>query len=361
MRTGLDRRLEQFQAKVQQKITLADDEITRCQEYLDQLRAKIAESEDQIRRFQLSIQQREDEKGGSKRRKVAANHAQAAAMNRDHQAAIAEALAHFQQEDNALRANFDAQFAEMERYIQVKADERSGGVQDKMTQIGAMIAKLREKLTQSANAVDTASQVEIEASLRLEFDRIEALERHLQSQNSDRLANLVQERTQLSQCVRTLEEMEQKHQGEMANLKQRLDVQDRKYREKLRAITENHARQRDSVARKVQDAETRAGQARKSLKRVERHFKREIGVVGADNEALQREFADFTTAEMNRRREESELLEAEAQLKQASSELQKREDVLRKIRAQAQATRREVARIKHEAVLAKRRAALDLA
>ena len=105
--------------------------------------------------------------------------------------------------------------------------------------------------------------------------------------------------------------MEQKHQGEMANLKQKLDVQDRKYREKLRSVTENHGRQRDSLQRKVQEAETRAGQARKSLKRVERHFKREIGIVGAENEALQTEFADVTTAEMNRRREDGELLEAE--------------------------------------------------
>jgi hypothetical protein len=36
-------------AKIQQKITLADDNISRCQEYLDQLGANVLEGEDQLR------------------------------------------------------------------------------------------------------------------------------------------------------------------------------------------------------------------------------------------------------------------------------------------------------------------------
>jgi hypothetical protein len=360
MSHSLDRRLEQFQSKVQQKITLADDEVLRCQEYLDQLRAKLGEVEDQLRRFQLQLQQRADEKGGFRKRRITANQAEAASMKRDHQAALTDYLARFQQEDDSLRVGFDAQFSEMEHYVRAKAEEKAAPIQEKMAQIATLISQLREKVSQAANAIDVSAPLEIETALQLECDRIAALEKQTKERNADRLNSLIQGRTKLTQCVRTLEEMEQKHQGDLSNLKQKLDLQDRKYIEKLRSVTENQGRQKDSLQLKVGEAETRAGQARKSLKRFERHFKREMGAVGAENEQLQAEFASVTTAEISKRREERELQEAEAQLGQMRGELERRETVLMKLRAQAQMSRRELARIKHEAVLAKRKAALDL-
>jgi hypothetical protein len=229
-----------------------------------------------------------------------------------------------------------------------------------MAKIATVIAQLREKVEQEAKTVDPTAQMEVEATLQIECDRIAALEKQAKERNADRLNSLVQGRTQLTQCVRTLEEMEQKHQGDMANLKQKLDVQDVKYREKMRGVTENHNRQKGALLRKVEEAETRAGQARKSLKRVERHFKREIGAVRAENEQLQGEFAIITTAEITRMREESEIKEAEKQMAQLRGELDRRETLLFKLRAGTQMTRRELARITHEAALAKRRAAFDL-
>jgi chromosome segregation ATPase len=360
MKQSLDRRLEQFQAKVQQKITLADDEIVRSEEYLDQLRSKIGEVEDQIHRVELQVQQRADEKGGSQKRRVAANHAEAASMKRDHHAVLTEYLARFQEEDDALRAGFDAQFSEMERYVQARAAERSEPIQEKMSKITTMIGQLREKVDEETKKVDPTAQLEIEATLQIECDRIASLEKQAKDRNADRLNSLVQGRTQLAQCVRTLEEMEQKYYGDMTNLKQKLDLQDRKYQERLKSLSENHNRQKETLSRKIDEAETRTGQARKSLKRMERHFKREMGGVGSENEQIQAEFANMTTAEMKRMREEGEIVEAENQMTQLRGELEKREGLLLKIRSQTQMMRRELARIKHERVLAKRRAALDL-
>jgi chromosome segregation ATPase len=262
--------------------------------------------------------------------------------------------------NEALAEGFDTQFTEMERYVQAKAEERAGPIQEKMSTITTMIDQLREKVEEEAKRIDPTAQMEAEATLQIECERIISLEQQVQDRNVDRLNSLVQARTQLTQCVRTLEEMEQKHNGDMTNLKQKLDLEDRQYGEKLKFISENHNRQKDSFLRKIEESETRTSQSRKSLKRIERHFKREIGAVGAENEQLQKEFANVTRAEMNRMQEEGEILSAEKQKSELGMELERRESLLLKIRGQTQMTRRELARIKHEIVLSKKRAAFDL-
>jgi hypothetical protein len=192
--------------------------------------------------------------------------------------------------------------------------------------------------------------MEIEATLQIECERINSLEQQVQDRNADRLNSLVQARTQLTQCVRTLEEMEQKHEVDMTNLKQKFDLEDRKYGAKLKFISENHNGQKDSLLGKIEEAETRTSQSRKSLKRIERHFKREIGAVRVENEQLQKEFANVMRAEMNRMQEEGEILSAEKQKSELGMELERRESLLLKIQVQTQMTRRELARIKHEIV-----------
>jgi chromosome segregation ATPase len=360
MKPSLDRRLEQFQAKVQQRVTLADDEIARCQEYLDQLRVKINDVEDQNRRVQLQLQQRSDEKGGSKKRRIAANQAEAASLKRDHQVQLTELLTRFQSEDDSLRSDFDSQLAEMERYVQGRAEEKVGPVQEKMAKMAVVIKQLREKVEKANQDTDPSAQIDIQATLRAEDDRISSLEAQARERNADRLNSLVQARAKLAQCVQTLEEMEEKHRSDIADLKQKLNVQDRKYRDKLKVVTENHARQKESLQLKVEEMETRAGQAQKALKRAERHFTREMGLIGAENEQLQTEFTEVTTKQASRRLEEAELEQAEVKMEQLRAEVQRREDLLLKLRAQTQMARRELARVRHEAALAKRRAALDL-
>jgi uncharacterized coiled-coil DUF342 family protein len=64
MMTSLGRRLDQFRSKVQQQIVRADDEIGRCQDYLDSLSSEIADYEDKHRKLQIESEQRREKRFG---------------------------------------------------------------------------------------------------------------------------------------------------------------------------------------------------------------------------------------------------------------------------------------------------------
>jgi chromosome segregation ATPase len=360
MTKSLGRRHDQFRAKVQQKIVLADDEIARCQEYLGSLEAELAEYQDKQRRLQLRAGQREQEKLGRKKQRQVTKQMQAAAMTSAHNSAIAELADHHKQECDALHHDFELQLGELHNYERQQIAQKVGPVEDKIKGVSASIARIREQIAEVANQAGDEQKAEIQATQQMEAQRIQVLEQSLREKNKGRLDDLLQAREDLGECIRTLEEMEDKHEGEVLSLIRRLETQTATYDQKVRAATEQNAKETDALKRRLREADAKARQARKALRALEKHFNRELGKVAAENEQLKADLANLTSSEVVRRKGDTEVLQIDARLEQAKAELQNKEDALLQLRAESQRIRREIARITHEAAIAKRRAALNL-
>jgi hypothetical protein len=360
MTRTLGRRLDQFQSKVQQRIVLADDEIGRCQEYLDALGAEIAEYEDRQRKLQIQSEQRLQERFGQKQKRQLTKRMQAAAMASAHNATLAELAERHRDEYDSLHQDFELQLSDLQKYLQQRIDQKVGPIDEKIGKASASIAKLREQITEAAKHADTAEDLDIQKAQQMECERTRVLEQTLQDSNKERLNELLQARQDLGECVRTLEELEEKHETEMGSMKQRLETQTMMYEEKFRVAAENHNKRTDALRRRVQEAETKARHSHMALKRLEKHFSRELSQVVTENEQLKRDMANVTTSEINKRRSENEIQEADAELQKVIRDLQNRDELLAKAREDSQRMKREVARINHEAAIAKRRAALNL-
>ena len=120
----LDRRLEQFQSKVQRQINLADDQIQRNQAYLDSLLGEIAGEQDRLRRFQVQSEQAEEKRLGEKRKHSITIQLQAARLTANHHAEVAELQERIKQENLALSREFEDEVENVDSRVQKKMNER---------------------------------------------------------------------------------------------------------------------------------------------------------------------------------------------------------------------------------------------
>jgi chromosome segregation ATPase len=356
---SLDRRLAQFQAKVQQKIMLADDKVRRSEDYLDSLQAEIKEIEDKLRRFQTQTEQHMEVQNGRKRTQNARKQAQIGSLASEHNAYVAEMLGIHKTESETLNEEFEGQVAAMDQYIEKKTDARISPIVNQIERTAGQIAKLKEE-HQNNPGVRANDNDGDDFSENSQADRIKHLENLLHGANSQRLDSLVAARSQLSECVETLEEMEGGHEIAMTNLRQHIGEIDSRYEEKVISSTSKHRMQSDALKRKIREAETKATQTQKAMKLSERHFKKEITQISDENAQLRAQITNLNGADLSKRNGDTSPQSDGDNRQTLKRQLQERESVLLKVRSDSSALKREIGRISHDKALTERRTALNL-
>jgi hypothetical protein len=296
---------------------------------------------------------------GRKKQRNAMKQAQIGSLASEHSAYTAELIGIHKTENETLTQEFEEQVSAMDQYIEKKTNARISPIANQIERTAAQIARLKEdrQIHPDASATDGAGD---ELAEKAQADRIKHLEKLLRGANSQRLESLVEARSQLDECVQTLEEMEDSHENEISNLRQRLSEIDSRYEEKVLSATSKHRMQSDSLRRKIREADTRANQTEKATKQSERHFKKDIALLTDENAQLRADIANLTAMEISKRTNETSVQSKGDKRQELKRQLEESESVLLKARSDSSALKREICRISHETALAERRAALSL-
>ena len=361
MTSTMDRRLGQLQSKVQQEINLMDDKIQRNEDYLDSLMAEIADYEDKLRRVQYKQDQAQEEQIGKKRANQATVKAQAAKMISEHNADMAALMERMKQEETAISKDFEEHVAQMDEFVQRKLNARVQQLELQIEATQKMVQKYQEKLEMVPELVGTPEDYENDSVRELELKQIQALEKQLKENNQARLASLLEAKSHLSDCVDTLEQMDQRHAVQMESLKNKLMTMDASYDDKLKKMKQAQARDREAMNRKIREAESRVKGNNKLMRRLERNHAREITGLRKENEFLRDEYQIATANELHRKIEQKRVQDDRIKAENLTVNLRAREDVLMKMRTDNETMKREIARIQHEERLEKRRRQLGLA
>ena len=356
----LDRRIEQLQCKINQEINLADDKIKRNQNYLDTLLSEIADYQDKIRTFKYKSDQAQEQKRGAKHRRAISQRSHQAKLTAMHHAAVAELEEKNQEECKALSLDFEAQVEQVDNYVQEKLSKRVEPIEEKMKKVQAMIEKYQAKLEGVPELLDPIPEEDNIEARKFELERIKSLEEKLKEQNKMRMESLVAAKPPLQECVGTLEQMEQSQSTKMEALKNKITNMDAKYDERVRVAAEKHTRQKETMKRKIKDAKTRASQAHKSLKHIEKHYRNEMTSITAENEQLRVDYQMAVAREQERKMEETETKQTNTHVEDQMKVLKDRENVLLQMRNDNENLKRAIARIEHERRVAKRRHELNL-
>lgn len=351
----LERRMEQFQYKVQQNINLADDEISRLAGYLSVVRGDITDAQDQLNRISLKTTQLEQQSAGREKRHKANLDTFIASMNTRHHRLMQELQERHAQELSSIHQSFRENIAQIEQLMHEKIQQKTGPVEDLLKKTQTQYQKLVDTQGISAKSLEADALEDIRGLQELEFQRQKRLEATLAARNQERLDSLLQGKARLSDCVNTLEEMERNHASSMETYKTKLETMDQCYHERVKRETERHSRVVESLKRKQSEIEKRADALQKTVQRIQKCHKRQVEDAVREGEMLRTTIESTEAKSQQGERETAKVQEWTNKLQQLKKKLENSENTLMQARTDNETMKREIARLKHEAVMATRR------
>jgi len=186
------------------------------------------------------------------------------------------------------------------------------------------------------------------------------LESALRDKNQDRLASLTILRQQLSDCVSTLEDLEQSHSVKIDKLRSQLQMIDDKYDQKVSTETDKHERQIKVVKKKIGDVAKQVERIEGEVAKFRNEHSAQMLEMTRARDQVRMELQMVAAKDPPSRAEITTSLQTQTQFEDLKSELVKKERALDAEREQNAALKREIARLRTNARIAQRRAALNL-
>jgi chromosome segregation ATPase len=349
MNAVFDRKMEQFQHRVQQKINLADDEIQRLSAHLTRMKTDILDTKDELSRAKTKATQVTQELSGRTKTTQAHTDTVIAKLRAEHHMAMQELQERQSQEIGGIHQKFDDALAALEQLSVQKIARRTSALDEQLASAERQFGSLREASGRPAQAPAPDARQDTESLQRLGAEREERLEALIQARNQERLDSLLQAKSRLSDCVGTLEEMERNHATRMATFKSRLDAMDAAHGDKQRREEERQARAAGGLRRRQGELEKRARSIQKTIARLERHHAAQVAAALREGQQLQGGVAAAAARGQAAAEQGAKLQQWQARCAQARARLAQREGELAQARADNEAAKREVARLQHEA------------
>lgn len=350
----MERRMEQFQNRVQTNINLADDEIARLQSYLSTVQGEILDVKDKLNSHNIKSAQVQQEVIGRKKRSQAQIDAKIARMKADHHSKIQEIQQLHSDEIKSMQHDFEDTMAQLDQITREKTQKRVGPIEDVMKQTEMTIKKMKDSFGSSERAAETEAINDIKSLQELQYSRQQRLEVAVQKRNQERLESLVQAKTRLSDCVNTLEEMERNHTISMENYKRQLEAMDNRYQEKIKRDSERQNRTTEGLSRKYAEYEKRYRALQRTIKKIKQHHQQQIEEAVREGETLKLTAAAYETQTTQSTKEISKIQSNNKLLIDLKRKLETRENELAQARTNNESMKREIARLKHEIRLRKR-------
>lgn len=366
-----NRKLEQFQAKLQQNLDLADEEIDRLTQYLQFVKLEIIDTSDQIHRYETQYIQNKQEKSGFQLKMISKKNASLAKMEAEHQNSVVELRKDHIKKMNSLREDFDKSMTDINSQGENVNDKELQQYDLEIKRLEAKINRTSTRISgiSSENVDDDGDQTSdqlndeeatyLKHSLDLQKQKIKYLQGNIKQRDSERLEALQEAKDQLNHAVSTLENLEAQYLAKMNNYKESLENMDKQYHKNISNLEKGQQKTIIQVKKKLVKYNQRISELRKNIKKTEESQQRKISEMTEKRNNFIAQYTQIAnkTIEMPNTEETHEV---ERQLDNLKVLLTQKETELDSARAENQNLKREIGRINHENKMAKRRAALGL-
>ena len=371
--TTYNRKLEQFQAKVQQSIELADDEIERLKNYLNSVKIEILDLRDQKTRYEQQYQQDQHEKKGQIIKEMSKKDAQLAKIEAEHHAAVLDLNKAHQTRIDMMNSDFDKSLKEIEEDSNKKSERELKKYDDLASRLEEQIKRAAKRLN---NEKDSSKYDESDSddeelnpeedenkymmdTLNIEEQKIKALQDSIKQRDQERLQALNKSKKQLNDAVNALETLEKAHVQKMDNYKKAIETLDDKYKKSISSLTNGQKKQLMPGKKRIAAAEKHIQQLQQQISKTEEQQNVKLLSLTDKRDRLKQEFVSVTSKTIEKPSFE-EAHEAERQADGLRKQLEKKENELLAARSENQAIKRELGRLKHITRVSKRRSALGI-
>jgi hypothetical protein len=339
------RQLDYFRYRVQQRITLNDDELDRLAHQLQTFKSEISRANDQLRHVdsQLAIRralhgQRTNSPYGIITSRIQMEHIRRLQELQREQAAEIEAL----------QREFQDSVASLASLAKIEAHKQ-------MTPLTADIQKTSIEIEKLTQAKFTATQTEADYfddsaldSERAQAALISGLQNRILALNAERSTDLAQVKMELSRYAEVLEEMEQQFANQSARLCHGLVISEQRYLSELSRMKESQQHKLRILRAKRKEVNMRASASVHSLHRMEHRRENTMTESVREMQLIKLNAAREPQIAPVGEEEAAEVAQLSAELAKLSAQRDARVAHLRALRDANEKMKREIGRLQFE-------------
>jgi chromosome segregation ATPase len=344
----LDRQIEAFQFRIQQSLTLHDDELDRLSGHLNTVKSKILESKERIQELSREIEDAREMKSGDSTRQNATVSAAVAKCRSLHHQRLHEIQTAQTAEIEAEQRVFESGMDDITTYSQQKQSDAVGEIEREIAKVRAQIESYRDSTAKLVNQDETISADMVQNLQIIDQGAIEELQNVIQQRNQERYNNLQQSKEKLSQCVAALEDMSRSHGLAVADRRRALKEIQQKYEANLTKIEEAHGPRLLRLEQQLNDVQKRHRVLSRAAHHLEQSNQRELRSTMTSLDSMKRKCLMTTEAQLLT---QNDLATVEARKKQVTKwqrALLTQDDRLRTLHHENETLKRDLWRLQHE-------------
>ena len=269
MSASLDRQIQEFQFRIQQKLRLQDQEVNRLATHLVNLKSKIIEQQkrnaklddqiEQAREYQESQIQKRSIMRKSEKSRINVLHFQQVQQLQQQQAAEVEQL---QKEFQECLDKVGVQSKE-------KSSEENAAIENELENSRELLESLKEALEEAKSQREDASSGTFEQVAEIDKGVIDELRETLSIRTEDRMRNLRSSKAKLQQCISLIEDLDRKQELAIQQRRQKKADYDRHYEETMLRMSQEREAQRADEQQRLREVNIRNKKLQRAHKRLE--------------------------------------------------------------------------------------------
>ncbi|OHS99635.1 hypothetical protein TRFO_33869 [Tritrichomonas foetus] len=358
MAVTMNRRIERFQNKLQQRLNLADDEIVRLNSYYSSILAEITDTNDQLNRYRRISEQQSQKLTGNTKKEIAEHQAEIASMKALHEKAMLELQEKHAREILDFQHDFETTLKEVDKWAESCLEQKTVAIDAQIDRTSVALDKTKQTLS-ITNSINQSKEMNASLhSLEYEADRIQRLEEKLKQRNQDRLDLLLSLKARLAECIQALEETDNNHANEMNGYIFKLEQIDKRYEERMNKEVEKHEKDQFNLRRQLDALKRKIASYQNQMERISQKAREQITTIEQNNSQLMASVhISSANAITTISSENIDIISSNKNLEQVERILSQKENDLLRARTENESLKREIARLRHEALIKERRAA----
>jgi chromosome segregation ATPase len=343
----LDRKARAFQFRIQQTLSLRDEEIERLSTHLTTLKSTILLSKQRLRELDQEIQDASEYRRGDENRRQATRSAALARFKSSHHQSIQE-----MQQSQTGEIEHEQELFEQE--LEAISETGARKLDEAEADLDQAIAKFRGQL--QGYQREAASIQEHEESVAADMlasidtvghDAIANLQDMIKQRNTERFQNLQGSRMKLASCVETLDTMGRSHSLAVADRRRALKEIEQRYETDLAKLEERHRPKLARLAQRLGDTQERTKTLLRAAHHLEHTNQRQLKATLKDLDAMKRKSEMLGEDEMVAPEDLQRVEGRKAELLRLQRLLSQKEVRLLEARQDNEALKKELWRVRH--------------
>lgn len=344
---ALDRQIQEFQFRIQQRLTLYDQEISRLAETLTTLKTKIVESQRTSIKIDEKIQQTIESKESNRKKRQIMRQSLMAQLEAKNNQAKQQLQDQQSKEVEELQKEFELKLEQISSQAGQKSDQESAQLEDEIENAKEILEDLENALEEAKAQREDNSSVTAEQVAEVDQHVIEELRATIKIRNDERMKNLKSSKAKLGECLKIIEDMERRFELTINQKRQQQTQMDQQYEDYKMNMQIEREEQRKEEQERLRQAQRRARKLNNLVSKLEREHQNSLRESVAQWESVRagKSFIPMSFSNQDISTRLLELREAHNKLRVA---LKKKEKILMIARSDNDTLKSDIGKIKHK-------------